>query len=71
MDGGTPKGVIKGGSGPNWSGLAGSAAGIYPDMDGFAASWALDRRFNPEMEADRRAVKYARWKRAVSATLSV
>ncbi|MCB2115286.1 MAG: glycerol kinase GlpK [Rhodobacteraceae bacterium] len=51
--------------------LAGSAAGIYPDMDGFAASWALDRRFNPEMEADRRAVKYARWKRAVSATLSV
>lgn len=51
--------------------LAGQRAGIYPDQAGFAANWALDRTFAPAMdEADRNA-RYAGWKRAVTATLSV
>jgi glycerol kinase len=49
--------------------LAGMQAGVYPDGDGFAKMWALDRRFTPEMaEADREAA-YARWQRAVQATM--
>ena len=51
--------------------LAGMKAGIYPNQDGFAKSWALDRRFEPSMEAEDRDAKYAAWKRAVQATLSV
>ncbi len=47
--------------------LAGMQAGIYPDRDGFAAMWALDRKFEPSMGADMREQKYAAWKRAVSA----
>ena len=31
--------------------LAGRAAGICPDLDGFAAQWRLDRRFEPRMDA--------------------
>ncbi len=49
--------------------LAGQRAGIYPDMQGFADGWALDRTFRPAMDADLRDAKYARWKRAVCATL--
>jgi glycerol kinase len=49
--------------------LAGMQAGVYPNSDGFAKMWALDRRFTPEMaEADREAA-YARWQRAVQATM--
>ena len=51
--------------------LAGSRAGVYPDAEGFAKAWALDRRFEPEMADADRGDKYARWKRAVAATLSV
>ncbi|PTX54813.1 glycerol kinase [Litoreibacter ponti] len=51
--------------------LAGSRAGIYPDMDGFAKSWALERRFEPSMDEDTRARKYGAWKKAVAATLTV
>lgn len=51
--------------------LAGSRAGIYPDMEGFAKSWALERRFEPAMDEDVRAKKYGAWKRAVAATLTV
>ena len=51
--------------------LAGMKAGIYPDMDGFAREWAVERRFAPAMDETSRAVKYAGWKRAVQATLSV
>jgi len=51
--------------------LAGSRAGIYPDMEGFAKSWALERRFEPAMDEDARAKKYGTWKRAVAATLTV
>jgi glycerol kinase len=50
--------------------LAGRTAGLCPDLDGFAAQWKLDRRFDPRMAADERARKYAGWKDAVSRTLS-
>lgn len=49
--------------------LAGHRAGVYPGQDEFAASWALDRSFSPQMPEDSRATKYAAWKRAVDATL--
>ncbi|MGB7263280.1 MAG: FGGY-family carbohydrate kinase, partial [Albidovulum sp.] len=51
--------------------LAGARAGIYPDAEGFAQSWAGDRRFEPAMPAPERDQKYARWKRAVAATQNV
>jgi glycerol kinase len=51
--------------------LAGSRAGLYPDRDGFAKSWALERRFEPTMAPKDRDARYAAWKRAVAATLSV
>lgn len=51
--------------------LAGMRAGIYPDMDGFAANWALERRFEPQMKQNTRDERYARWKKAVAATLAV
>ncbi len=51
--------------------LAGSRAGVYPDAEGFAKSWALERRFEPVMPEAVRDAKYARWKRAVAATLTV
>ncbi|TDT74125.1 glycerol kinase [Litoreibacter halocynthiae] len=51
--------------------LAGSRAGIYPDMDGFARNWALERRFEPDMDDATRNQKYTGWKKAVKATMSV
>ncbi|MGV6804649.1 MAG: glycerol kinase GlpK [Ruegeria sp.] len=50
--------------------LAGMKAGVYPDQAGFAETWALDQRFEPILpEADREAA-YARWQRAVQATMA-
>ncbi|ABG32408.1 glycerol kinase [Roseobacter denitrificans] len=49
--------------------LAGQRAGLYPDQAGFAASWALEKTFAPQMDAALRDRKYAAWKRAVDATL--
>jgi glycerol kinase len=51
--------------------LAGMRAGIYPDQAGFAKNWALEKRFEPAMSDALRDKKYAAWKRAVKATLSV
>jgi glycerol kinase len=51
--------------------LAGSRAGIYPDMDGFSANWMLEKKFEPAMAESVRDAKYARWKKAVEATISV
>ena len=51
--------------------LAGMRAGVYPDMDGFADNWALERTFSPAMDAATRETRYADWGRAVQATLSV
>ncbi|MFG6518541.1 MULTISPECIES: glycerol kinase GlpK [unclassified Sulfitobacter] len=49
--------------------LAGQRAGIYPDMEGFAREWALDRRFETQMGEAAREEKYGAWQRAVQATL--
>jgi glycerol kinase len=50
--------------------LAGRAAGICPDLDGFAARWRLDRRFEPGMTAATREHKYSGWRDAVRRTLT-
>lgn len=50
--------------------LAGRAAGLCPDLDGFAATWRLDRRFTPAMDADTRERKWDGWRDAVRRTLS-
>ena len=51
--------------------LAGMRAGVYPSQQEFAASWALERSFDPALDAETRENRYAAWKRAVEATLSV
>ena len=51
--------------------LAGMQAGLYPDAEGFARTWALDRQFRPGMDEATRDARYRRWQRAVQATLSV
>ncbi|MEM7722470.1 MAG: glycerol kinase GlpK [Pseudomonadota bacterium] len=50
--------------------IAGMRAGVYPDQDGFAATWALERTFEPQMDAETREARYAGWKDAVSRTLT-
>jgi glycerol kinase len=50
--------------------LAGRAAGLCPDLDGFSGQWRLDRRFEPRMSAERREAKYAGWKDAIRRTLT-
>ena len=50
--------------------LAGMQAGVYPDQAGFAETWALDRRFEPQMDATTRSARYAGWKDAVGRTLT-
>lgn len=51
--------------------LAGQRAGLYPAMDEFAQTWALERTFTPQMDEETRDARYKRWGRAVEATLSV
>ena len=51
--------------------LAGLRAGIYPPPEQFQQGWALERRFTPTMDEPTRQAKYARWGRAVAATMSV
>lgn len=50
--------------------LAGSTVGVWPDAGKFAASWALDRRFEPSMKGKERKRKLAGWSDAVSRTLT-
>ncbi|MEQ8366413.1 MAG: FGGY-family carbohydrate kinase, partial [Roseicyclus sp.] len=50
--------------------IAGMRAGVYPDADGFAATWALERTFEPQMDRETRDRRYAGWKDAVARTLS-
>ena len=46
--------------------LAGHQAGVCPDPAGFAATWRLDRRFEPAMDDATRARKWAGWQDAVA-----
>ena len=50
--------------------LAGQRAGVWPDMDAFAAGWARDRRFEPQIDDASRSADLAGWKDAVHRTLS-
>jgi glycerol kinase len=50
--------------------LAGMRAGVYPKAEEFAGNWALERRFEPELDAAARSLKYAGWRDAVRRTLS-
>ncbi|WP_415400713.1 glycerol kinase GlpK [Tateyamaria sp. SN3-11] len=64
-----PEGLETTALGAAW--LAGMRAGIYPDMDGFAATWARDARFDPAMSEEARDGAYGRWQRAIKATQAV
>ena len=50
--------------------LAGSRAGIWPDQQGFADNWRLDKNFAPEMAIELRDKKVAGWDKAVRRVLS-
>jgi glycerol kinase len=50
--------------------LAGLATGVWPDLDALAATWTLDRRFEPKMGAAERERLLAGWRDAVRRTLS-
>ncbi len=51
--------------------LAGLQAGLCPPPAEFQSSWALERRFTPQMDPATRNAKYARWGRAIAATMTV
>ena len=51
--------------------LAGQRAGLYPAMDQFAATWALERQFTPAMSDADRATKTNGREKPVAATLTV
>lgn len=46
--------------------LAGMKSGAWPDMDEFANSWKLERRFEPSMDDATRDHKYGEWKSAIN-----
>lgn len=50
--------------------LAGLAVGYWKDRDDISRNWALDREFQPNMEADRREKLHGRWKEAVQRSLN-
>ncbi len=50
--------------------LAASRAGVWPKRQEFAKSWALDRRFEPQMGDKERKHKLAGWRDAVKRTLT-
>ncbi len=49
--------------------LAGHQVGLYPDQAGFAETWRLEQNFVPDMSAEHRDARYARWQKAVEATI--
>ena len=49
--------------------LAGRKAGVWPDAEEFADSWALETRFTPSMERVDANKRYEGWKQAVKRTL--
>lgn len=51
--------------------LAGMQAGVCPGPQEFAQGWALEHRFEPAMDTQTSDAKYARWRRAVAATMAV
>lgn len=49
--------------------LAGYYAGVWPDQQGFADSWRLDRHFDPQMPEQQRDQKVAGWNDAIQRVL--
>lgn len=49
--------------------LAGMQAGFYPGIAAFTESWALERRFEPNMAADEQSRRLGQWRDAVRRTL--
>ncbi len=47
--------------------LAGMRAGIYPDQEGFAKTWAREKQFTPQMDNDSRTAHLSRWSKAIEA----
>lgn len=62
-----PAGVETSALGAAW--LAGSHAGLCANQRDFAASWAVERRFDPAMAESERSRRYGAWTRAVRATI--
>ena len=50
--------------------LAGMHRDVYPGLDGFAETWALDRRFSPRLDSVTRELRYEGWRDAVRRTLT-
>ena len=50
--------------------LAGLHLGLVPSPAEMQSAWAMERRFDPKMDADTRAAKYQGWQRAVQRTLT-
>lgn len=50
--------------------LAGMHRDVYPGLDGFAETWALDQRFSPQIDAALRESRYEGWRDAVRRTLT-
>lgn len=50
--------------------LGGMRRGVYPGLDDFAKTWALEQRFLPQFDAALRDQRYADWCDAVKRTLS-
>jgi glycerol kinase len=46
--------------------LAGLAVGFWSGVEEIASQWQVDRRFEPQISADARAAKLARWHKAVA-----
>jgi glycerol kinase len=50
--------------------LAAQAGGVWPDQNGFAKTWALEKRFTPKIDAKVRAAKLNGCARAMRQTLA-
>ena len=48
---------------------AGLAVGFFKDLDELRATWAVDRRWKPQMDSDRREDLYRSWKKAVTRSM--
>jgi glycerol kinase len=49
---------------------AGLAVGLWSGEDEVRTNWAADRRWEPEMDSQRRDALYAQWRKAVARTLN-
>jgi len=48
---------------------AGLAVGFFKDLDELRATWAIDRRWKPQMDSSRREDLYRSWKKAVTRSM--